>query len=76
MAGGENVGSDYEFHRLFERKSLDVAQPSVTKIGGVTELNKVFALRLLHPTNYGHVVMAVRGVVARMKAVRPQSGKF
>lgn len=44
VAGGENVGSANEFHRLFERRALDVAQPSVTKMGGVTELAKVFAL--------------------------------
>lgn len=48
VAGGENVGSANEFHRLFERGALDVAQPSVTKIGGVTELNKVFALAEAH----------------------------
>lgn len=42
LAAGENVGSVFEFLRLFERGALDVAQPSITKIGGVTELRKVF----------------------------------
>ena len=44
VAAGENVGSAFDFHRMFERGSLDVAQPSVTKVGGVTELMKVFGL--------------------------------
>ncbi|HET6492042.1 MAG TPA: mandelate racemase/muconate lactonizing enzyme family protein [Burkholderiales bacterium] len=42
VAAGENVASVAEFHRLFERGALSVAQPSVTKLGGVTELRKVF----------------------------------
>ncbi len=44
VAAGENVASATEFHRLFERGALDVAQPSVTKVGGVTELLKVINL--------------------------------
>jgi D-galactarolactone cycloisomerase len=48
IAGGENVGSTNEFHRLFERGALDVAQPSITKVGGVTEMQKVFALGEAH----------------------------
>jgi L-alanine-DL-glutamate epimerase-like enolase superfamily enzyme len=42
VAAGENVASVAEFHRLFESKALSIAQPSVTKMGGVTELRKVF----------------------------------
>lgn len=42
VAAGENVASVLEFQRLFERQALTVAQPSVTKMGGVTELRKVF----------------------------------
>lgn len=48
VAAGENVGSVFEFQHLFERGALDVAQPSVTKIGGVTELAKVFAVGEAH----------------------------
>ncbi len=48
VAAGENVGSINEFQRLFERGALDVAQPSVTKIGGITEMQKVFALGEAH----------------------------
>lgn len=42
VAAGENVGSVFEFQRMFERQAIDVAQPSVTKIGGISEARKVF----------------------------------
>jgi L-alanine-DL-glutamate epimerase-like enolase superfamily enzyme len=42
VAAGENVGSVFEFKRMFESQAISVAQPSVTKVGGVTELCKVF----------------------------------
>lgn len=48
VAAGENVGSLNEFQRLFERGSLDVAQPSVTKVGGISEMQKVFTLGEAH----------------------------
>ena len=43
-AAGENYGTAWEFRRAFEAGALDYAQPSVTKIGGVSELRKVVAL--------------------------------
>ncbi len=42
-AAGENYGTVWEFRRAFEAGALDVAQPSVTKIGGVTEMRRVMA---------------------------------
>jgi L-alanine-DL-glutamate epimerase-like enolase superfamily enzyme len=42
VAAGENVGSVFEFKRMFECRAINVAQPSVTKIGGITEARKVF----------------------------------
>ncbi len=44
IAAGENVSNVFEFKRLLEAGALSYAQPSVTKVGGVTELRKVFAL--------------------------------
>ena len=44
IAAGENVSNLFEFKRLFEAGALSFAQPSVTKIGGVSELRKIFAL--------------------------------
>ena len=47
-AAGENVGSLHGFRDLFESGALDVAQPSVTKIGGITEFRRVQALAEAH----------------------------
>jgi L-alanine-DL-glutamate epimerase-like enolase superfamily enzyme len=43
-AAGENYGTAWEFRRAFEAGALAYAQPSVTKLGGVTEMRKVMAL--------------------------------
>ena len=43
-AAGENYGTAWEFRRAFEAGALSYAQPSVTKIGGVTELRRVTTL--------------------------------
>ena len=48
VAAGENVANAYEFQRLFAQQALTVAQPSVTKVGGVSEMRKVFDLAALH----------------------------
>ena len=37
-----------EFKRLLEIGGVSIAQPSITKIGGVTEMRKVFALGEAH----------------------------
>jgi L-alanine-DL-glutamate epimerase-like enolase superfamily enzyme len=44
VAAGENVANAFDFKRLFEAEALSVAQPSVTKVGGVTEMRKIFDL--------------------------------
>ena len=43
-AAGENYGTAWEFRRAFEAGALSYAQPSVTKVGGVTEMRRVIAL--------------------------------
>jgi L-alanine-DL-glutamate epimerase-like enolase superfamily enzyme len=43
-AAGENYGSAWEFRRAFEAGALAYAQPSVTKVGGVTEMRRVMTL--------------------------------
>ena len=47
IAGGENIGSPEEFGRFFAAGALDVAQPSVTKIGGLTAMRQVAELARL-----------------------------
>lgn len=44
VAAGENVANVGDFERLFAAGALSVAQPSVTKVGGVSEMRKVFDL--------------------------------
>jgi D-galactarolactone cycloisomerase len=43
-AAGENYGTVWEFRRAFEAGAIAYAQPSVTKIGGVTEMRRVMTL--------------------------------
>jgi D-galactarolactone cycloisomerase len=44
LAAGENAASTLQFAQMFRAGAVDVAQPSVTKIGGITELRKVATL--------------------------------
>ena len=43
-AAGENYGTVWEFRRACEAGAIAYAQPSVTKIGGVTEMRRVMAV--------------------------------
>lgn len=44
MAAGENNCTAYQFRDMFAAGAVDYAQPSVTKVGGVTEFLKVATL--------------------------------
>ncbi len=44
VAAGENAAGLHDFRHQFEAAALDVAQPSVAKIGGITEMLRVAAL--------------------------------
>ena len=44
IAAGENAGSGLQFAQMFAAGSVDYAQPSVTKIGGIGEMRKVLEL--------------------------------
>jgi D-galactarolactone cycloisomerase len=44
IAAGENAGSVMDFKHMFQAGAVDVAQPSATKIGGITEMRKVMTL--------------------------------
>jgi L-alanine-DL-glutamate epimerase-like enolase superfamily enzyme len=48
VAAGENVANAFDFKRLFEAEALSVAQPSVTKVGGVSEMRRIFDLAALY----------------------------
>ena len=48
IAAGENAAGLHDFHDLFQKGAIDIAQPSVTKIGGITEMRKIIALAEAH----------------------------
>jgi L-alanine-DL-glutamate epimerase-like enolase superfamily enzyme len=44
IAAGENAAGLHDFQNLFAAGALDIAQPSVIKLGGITEVLKIAAL--------------------------------
>jgi D-galactarolactone cycloisomerase len=48
IAAGENAAGLHDFVDMFQKGSIDIAQPSVTKIGGITELRKIAAAAEAH----------------------------
>lgn len=44
IAAGENAAGLHDFKHLFEAGAVDIAQPSVAKIGGVSEVLRIAAL--------------------------------
>jgi L-alanine-DL-glutamate epimerase-like enolase superfamily enzyme len=50
IAAGENVSTLMEFERLLAAKAVDFVQPSPAKMGGISELCKVFPLAAIHNT--------------------------
>jgi D-galactarolactone cycloisomerase len=48
IAAGENTAGLFGFKALFEAGAIDVAQPSVTKVGGIGEMLRVIALGEAH----------------------------
>jgi len=44
IAAGENASTLMDFQHLIEAKAVDFIQPSPAKMGGLTELTKVFAI--------------------------------
>ena len=48
ISSGENCPTVMSFQHMFDAGAVDIAQPSPTKIGGITELRKVAALAAVH----------------------------
>lgn len=48
LSAGENTAGLFGFRALIEAGAIDVAQPSVTKVGGVGEMKRVIALAQAH----------------------------
>jgi L-alanine-DL-glutamate epimerase-like enolase superfamily enzyme len=52
IAAGENCMSAKNFEQMFEAGAVDIAQPSVTKIGGVSAMMEVTALARKHGVQF------------------------
>jgi L-alanine-DL-glutamate epimerase-like enolase superfamily enzyme len=48
IAAGENASTLMDFQHLLEAKSVDFIQPSPAKMGGFTEMTKIFAMANAH----------------------------
>jgi L-alanine-DL-glutamate epimerase-like enolase superfamily enzyme len=48
IAAGENVSTLMDFERLLAAEAVDFVQPSVAKMGGISEIRKVFSLAAVH----------------------------
>ncbi len=77
-AAGENAATLVSFRHLFEAGALSYAQPSVAKIGGVTEMRKVIALAdafnvrvVPHSAYFGPGLIASVHVIAAMPRESP-----
>lgn len=44
IAAGENACTSFDFKKMLDAEAVDYVQPSVTKVGGITEFRKVMAL--------------------------------
>ena len=48
IAAGENAAGLHDFCDMFAKGAIDIAQPSVTKVGGITEMRKIIAAAQAH----------------------------
>jgi L-alanine-DL-glutamate epimerase-like enolase superfamily enzyme len=83
IAAGENVTGLHCFRRLLEAGAVDVVQPSVTKIGGITAMQRVLALAHAHSVRvvphcfyWGPGYLATAHVAASMPVPAPVETAF
>jgi L-alanine-DL-glutamate epimerase-like enolase superfamily enzyme len=50
LSAGENTAGLFGFRTLIEADAIDIAQPSVTKVGGIGEMARVITLAQAHGT--------------------------
>ena len=56
VAGGEAEFTRFGFHRLFQARAVDIAQPDCTVTGGISEFMKIVSLATIHNIQcYPHV---------------------
>lgn len=79
VASGENACTAFQFQAIFAAGAVDYAQPSVTKVGGITEMRKVLAIAETHGiTVVPHAPYFGPGMLATLQvlAAMPQETYF
>ncbi len=83
LAAGENLGNLHDVRLICDKQSVDIVQPSVCKIGGLTELRKAIpyieskGLRAVPHTPFlGPALMAVIHMIAVMENEVPCEHRF
>lgn len=49
ISAGENITTPHEFKTALEMNAIDNLQPSVTKCGGISAMQKIFSLSAMYP---------------------------
>jgi L-alanine-DL-glutamate epimerase-like enolase superfamily enzyme len=82
-AAGENLTQLHDFRRLLEAGAVDVVQPSVTKVGGITAMQRILALAQAWPVRvvphcfyWGPGYLATAHVIAAMPQGTPLETAF
>ena len=75
IAAGENAVGTMHFEQMFDAQAVDFAQPSVTKIGGVSEMMRIVRLArernvklVPHSPYFGPGLLATVHIAAAMEA--------
>ena len=78
IAAGENACTSFEFHKMIQAGAVAYVQPSVTKVGGITEFRKVCALAEVngvalapHSPYFGPGLLATLHLVAALPQPMP-----
>ena len=73
LAAGENACTAFEFQQMMKAEAVTYYQPSVTKVGGITEFNKIIAMANLqgatvmpHAPYFGPGLLATLQILATM----------
>jgi D-galactarolactone cycloisomerase len=76
MAAGENNCTAFQFRDMFAANAVDYAQPSVTKVGGVTQMRKVMALAEAFGVNVvPHSAYFGPGLLASIHCIAAMAGE-
>jgi len=76
VAAGENASTVWEFRAMFEKGAVDWAQPSVAKVGGVTETRRISELASLSNVGFApHSPYMGPGFIATLHVSAAHTGQ-